>query len=87
MLHRFLRHENGAEHVGVEVPMEVLLRDLLQRGGFVDAGVVHQNVDPADSTDSTSFGTDTKDSPVGVTLRDGDHQLFPIVLKGHRNGR
>ena len=43
-LHRFLGRQNQPQHIGVEQPVELLLRNLPQRRKLVDAGVIHQNV-------------------------------------------
>jgi len=38
----------GAEDVQVELLVEVLVGDALERGELVDAGIVHQDVEPAE---------------------------------------
>src|SRR5947199_375675 len=45
MLQRFLSREKHAEHVGVEMPMKMLLADIFQRHPFINASVVDQDVD------------------------------------------
>ena len=44
MLHGLLGGEQQAEHVEVELPVEVVRGDLGQRLEVVDPGVIHQNV-------------------------------------------
>ena len=48
VLGRGLRHEQEAEHVGVEQPVKAFFRDGFERCEFVDAGVVDQHVEPAE---------------------------------------
>ena len=48
VLHRLLRGEEQPEDVQVELLVEVLLGDAFERGELVDAGVVHQDVEPAE---------------------------------------
>ena len=48
MLDRLLRREQQAQHVQVEHLVEVLGRDLLERGELVDAGVVDEDVELAE---------------------------------------
>src|SRR5207247_6646155 len=45
--YRGLRSENQAEHIQIEMLVEVLLRHVFQRGEFIDARVVDENVEPA----------------------------------------
>src|SRR6266571_5704851 len=47
MFSRGLRSEDQAEHIQIEMLVEVLLRHVFQRGEFVDARFVHQDVEPA----------------------------------------
>ena len=48
MLDRFLRRQHQAQHVEVELLVEVLGGDVFQRGELVDAGVVDQDVELAE---------------------------------------
>ena len=45
MLQRFPGRQENAKHVGVEVPVEFLFRDRLDRGEPVDAGIVDEHID------------------------------------------
>jgi len=38
----------GAEHIGVEVTMEVVLGDVFEWLELIDAGIVDENIDPAE---------------------------------------
>src|SRR5205823_4336583 len=42
---RFLGRQNKSQYIGIEVPVELLFRDLLERRKLVDAGVIHQYVE------------------------------------------
>src|SRR5438067_2072654 len=44
LFNRFLRCENQAENIQVELPVEMLLRDAFKRKEFKNARVVHENV-------------------------------------------
>src|SRR6266581_7562037 len=44
--YRGLRSEDQAEHIQIEMLVEVLLRHVFERGEFIDARVVDQNVEP-----------------------------------------
>ena len=47
-LRRLLCRKQQAQHIDVEEPVKVLFRDLLERQEIVDAGIVDQNVEPAE---------------------------------------
>jgi hypothetical protein len=47
-LRRLLCRQQQALHVDVEMPVKVRFRDLLERQKIIDAGVVDQNVQPAE---------------------------------------
>ena len=47
-LRRLLCRQQQAQHVDVEMPVKVLFRDLLERQKIIDAGIVDQNVQPAE---------------------------------------
>ena len=49
MLGRFLGGKNGAENVRIELPVEFVLGDVFERLELIDAGIVHQNIDAAES--------------------------------------
>src|SRR6266481_4534500 len=49
MLGRFLGGKDSAEHVGVELQVEFVLGDVFERLEVIDAGIIHQNVDAAES--------------------------------------
>jgi hypothetical protein len=49
MLGRFLGGKDSAEHVGVELQVKFVLGDVFERLEVIDAGIVHQNVDAAES--------------------------------------
>ena len=42
-----MRSEDEAEHIQIEMLVELLLGDAFERREFVDARVVHQDVEPA----------------------------------------
>jgi hypothetical protein len=44
---RFLRRENQAENIQIELPVEMLLGDLFEREEFINARVVDKNVELA----------------------------------------
>jgi len=44
-----MRSEKKAEHIQIEMLVEMFLGQAFQRGEFIDARVVHQNVEPAKS--------------------------------------
>ncbi len=48
MLDRFLARQQRTEHVGVELAAEFFGGGLFDRHVFVDAGIVHQHVEPAE---------------------------------------
>ena len=48
VLDGFLSREDQAEDIEIELLVEVLGSHGLERGEFVDAGVVHQDIDPAE---------------------------------------
>jgi hypothetical protein len=48
VLDRLLRGEDQAQHVEVELPVEVLGRHFFERREFVNAGVVDQYIEPAE---------------------------------------
>ena len=48
MLHRLLRCQDQSENVRVELAMKLALRRLFERCELVDAGVVYQNIEPAE---------------------------------------
>ena len=45
MLQRFLRGKDRSENVCIEHPVELLLRDFLQKHELVNAGVIDQDID------------------------------------------
>ena len=47
LLDRVLRREHQAENIHVELPVEMFLGDLFEREKFINARVVHENVEPA----------------------------------------
>ena len=51
VLHGLARREQRAQHVDVELAVELGLGDLLERLETEDAGVVHQHVQPAEGPD------------------------------------
>ena len=48
MLDRFLRGENQAENIQIKLLVEMFVGDVFQRAEFVDARVVHENVELAE---------------------------------------
>src|SRR5258708_4849796 len=47
-LQRRLRRADEAENIQVELLSEMLLRDVLERREFIDASVVHEDIEPAE---------------------------------------
>jgi len=51
MLRSFPRREDRAQHIGIELTMEIFLRDGLQRQKIIDAGIVSSGYPPYRSGD------------------------------------
>jgi hypothetical protein len=85
MFHGFLRGEQQAEHIQIELLVEMFLGDLFERREFVDARVVHENVNRAERL--IGFGEQAGDvrllgnvrlSGDGLATRAGDFGDDPV---------
>jgi len=91
VLEGFLGHQDQAEHVQVEVEMEVCFIDAAEQGTAIEAGIVHQDIERPEGGDGPGdealdvglfgdIGLDGHGFPSGSGDR-GDH-LVGIGLAG-----